>query len=265
MPEIDWNDPDLATMKTRESNWYRVKPGNRDVIQIVSKIAKIRKHTYSKNGKFFTQMCSREEHGTCPYCSRLPKDPTISDHRDDQDAFACAVLHIARQRMEADAKPKAIVKLLAWRFGDDKKSQLMELWHLSGKNLTGHQLSVALKGDGADDEKFQKLNINLLPKPMNLSGKLAEQAKIQLAKFPEIRELYFPSPEDLSKFIKADDNAQAFEPAELDAENAAFSNSMEDPVTQKPKPQAKKATPKKVQPEEESALDELDDPLEGMA
>lgn len=261
MPDFDWNNPELADKKTRESNWYRVKPGNRDIIQIVGKISQVRKHTYQKEGKFMTQMCSLEEHGECPFCVSLPNDPTIKDHRDDQSTWACGVFHVARQQMQAGAKPKPVLKLLAWRFGDDKKSQLLEVYHLTGGKLSEHQLSISLKGDGADDEKFQKVNINLMPKSIQLGPKQLEMQKVQLKRFAEVRKMYYPSPDDLRKFIKDSDEATSFDPEALGKEKEAFGG-MDDPAEEeKPIPKKKK---KAVEVEAESALDEMDDPLEGL-
>lgn len=213
---FEWNDPNLATHSSKMSNWYRCVIGSADIIRIVSKCFAVFKHTYNDGGRFRTSMCSMETSNTCPFCDR---SSSLKDHK-RSITYAVSVLHLTRKT--GSEQPRFIGKLLAWRFGDEKKRELVEIQEITqGRGgITKVDLRIALKGTDAESEKFQKTSIKTLDQsiipslPKDLQERVIAICK-DTAHLDEIKRQYCPTAEDLSRFLKEDDVSTSFNPDEF--------------------------------------------------
>lgn len=215
---LDWGGEELQNAKTRMSSWYKCQLGHVDVIRVVSKCFPVWKHTYMEKGRFCTSMCSLDVSKTCPVCDRAG---SLANHKRGL-TFAVTILHLTRQAKEG--KPKFVGRLLAWRFGDEKKQELLDTHDVVKKRggLTKVDLRISLKGDDSESEKFQKTSIRHMDAsviddfPDDLKKRI-EMEVADKAKVETIRRLYLPTAEDLAKFFKEDDEASEFVTASEDS------------------------------------------------
>ena len=222
---MEWSDQKFKEATTKYSDWYKPIKGVKDVIRIISGASIVYRHNWfigsNVSSNFRTAMCAKDnegKHSSCPYCDKLDSDGGIIDHQRKM-TFATTVLHITRQSLESGSKPKFIGKVLAWRFNEDKKTPLVEIDDLTGGNLKKTDLQIRIAA-GAEAEKYQKVTITHIPKPGvfdKLPEKLKKQCLLEIKnKKEEIFKQYNPSPDDLKKWIKADEEVDSFDPNELD-------------------------------------------------
>jgi len=216
----EWDDRELAHRTTKYSDWYKCILGKRDIIRVIEPCHEVFRHNWKvAGGMFRTSMCSLAEHKTCPMCERLDKNSSISEHTRVM-TFATTIVHFFRGPIHSDeGQKKYIGRLLAWRFGEDKKNALVEINALTGKRLKEVDLSIRVQGELAENEKFQKLTITHISNG-NVFESLPKSAKNNLKKLikdgvDKIRHLYHPTPDELLKFIKLDEEAESFSPEEF--------------------------------------------------
>jgi len=257
---MEWDDPALETATTRMVDWYKCAMGHRDVIRVVSSPEKIMRHSWQDGGQWNARQCSMREHGKCPYCDALRgRAGAKYDER-----WGLTILHLTRAMK--GAKPTFIGRLLAWRFDDKIKNQLLEIHNMTGKRIRLVDLQVVLRvgreGE-ANAEKFQNVDIHKLDEA--IFDRLKDKFRAQLQKLIEdkskaIRLLYLPTPEMLEQGIKTDLKATEFNPQEYEPEKIEF----EEPEEKKPVPPKKEKNLKPMPKEKkEDALD-VDDPLAGL-
>lgn len=236
--KYSWGSKELAQASAKMQGWYKAKKDSVDVIKIVDQITPVTRHDWQEAGKYRNAMCSKSEHGSCPYCKALANEPT----HQLKLVYAMSVLHLWRRTRGTDA-PQWVGKLVAWRFGDDKKSQLLEAHEAAGGDeradsglmakFTLLQVSVVQSDDQA--EQFQKLTIQLLAdaKAKKLLGSLSEAQKAQwtaeLGKKSRaaVERRYCPTPEDLEKEIARAREAGRFDPEAMGDDDS--------PMVKKPK------------------------------
>lgn len=220
MKSWDWSDKDLAADNVRYTEWYKCLLGYRDIVRIVDKCYKCFRHNWEIEGKFRTAMCSKAEHGSCPLCERLPS-PTV--------VYATTILHLTHGGADG-RNPVLVGKVLAWRFGPDKKNDLVEIAQLIGGKLQGVDLSIRIAGATQQEEKFQRLNIRNMNKsvlavlPKKVQERLAKEVKVNRER---IKKLYLPAPEDLKNFIKIEDEAETFDPTQIETSGKASEDEIE--------------------------------------
>jgi len=213
---FEWDDPKLATHSSKMLLWYRCVIGSVDILRVISKCYSVFKHTYKDNGRFMTSMCSMEQSKSCPFCDRAN---SLRDHQ-RTTTYAVSVLHLTRK--PGSEQQRFVGKLLGWRFGDEKKRELIEIHEITkGRGgLTKVDLRIALKGADAESEKFQKTSIKTLDS--NVVAALSPELQKQLAvivqnkeEIEKIKRLYCPLFEDLMKFVKEDEATTSFNPDEF--------------------------------------------------
>lgn len=212
---FDWGDPKLREMTTRQNDWYKCSLGHADIVKIVGKCDAVWRHNWTDDqGKFRTAMCSHQDHGSCPVCAAaagLMKHQRVL-------CYATTVLHLFRVNTATPNSPRLVGRLLAWRFGDDKRTALLEINEVTNGRLMQVPLRISLKENTKEGEQFQKLLVNHIPDlsryPMTqeqtkaLKDLLGKQEALET-----IRRLYHPTPEDIEKFFKPDEvPASAYNP-----------------------------------------------------
>ena len=264
---MDWDDPSLETATTKMTDWYQCIQGHRDVIRVVSSPEKVFRHSWQENGQWRGRMCSMAEHNKCPYCDALRTKPGAKR----EERWGLTILHVTR--CLKGAKPVFVGRLLAWRFADATKNQLLKIHLMTGKRIKSVDLQVDLRvgKDGeAKAQQFQNIDIFKLDTPIfdrlkdKYRASLQEMVKVKSA---EVRLLYLPTPEMLVQNIQGDLEATSFNYG-ANASGQEFEPDMadiEDPSGEPKKSKSGKKTPKEKNEKKtkEDALD-VDDPLEGM-
>jgi hypothetical protein len=222
MAEFDWNSEEFQRQTTKEIGWYKCLAGFKDIIRIISKPHAIMRHNWGTNNSFQTSLCSKEKYGSCPVCSMLAKDP---NHK-YQKVYSAAVLHILRKPNAG--KAEVIGKLLAWRFGDDKKNAILEqhsILAMTGKTIFDADLQIAVDPSHKEGEKMQKLLINRLDENVLPKFQASKEHKAHFAEqmseenLKKILAKFYPSPDQLKASVKdlVDDAAASFDPADMDS------------------------------------------------
>lgn len=218
---LDWGSEEASKATVKYTNWYKCRIYNKDIVRIADKLYVVYSHNWQEGGRFQRAMCSLEEHGTCPFCDKLKG---VGSHERKQ-MFATTLLHLVQKPQEG--KPRRIGKLLAWRFAEGKKDQLVEINELvTGTKKGGKKrgvmdvdLQIRLEKQTKDCEQFQNVTIQRMDSEILKEDKvLAETVKSEYTKekLEKIKRLYKPHPEDLAKWIKDDEEAASFDPSEFD-------------------------------------------------
>lgn len=253
--DMDWGDSQLKKMSTKMTDWYKCILGHKDIIRVVANCDTVHRHNWvDGGGGFRTCHCSREDHGTCPVCDR---ESSLKNHNRPM-TYATVICHLVRQANEGRAN--IIGKLLAWRFGDDKKTDLLEIHEIAG-GLKKVDLRLTVKGSKPDDEKYQKLSIKNMSESVIL--KFPETTKAQIlalisneAEIKKYKRLYHPTPEELMKSMRFEEEIQTFDPKE-----ASWDSSSSGVITPE---EVKNSTLHAMEESTHDAFNAGDDPLAGV-
>lgn len=233
MTDYSWDSPDVSDASTQYRNWYKTKTGRTDILRVVSKLSMVGVHTFQNDGKFMTLHCSKETDpdGKCPVCERKSK---LKEHKYNQ-RFCVTVLHLC-SKFQGTKNWTPVIKLLAWRFSDDKKNKLRDVHELSANGLMKTDIAVTLTGDQPDDEKFQKSNI--IPAGKDFMVLIANKNKAKIKDALGLREQteleYKPSYDKLLESVgrtieSAEFNPESFE----DDDTVDDKDSFEDDLSEK--------------------------------
>lgn len=268
---LEWGSKEASDASGFMTKWYRATIGNTDYLRIVDQLYPVGCHDVrvpiKGQNTFITFHCSKEtdpEH-RCPICERIDDIPGEHTY---VTKFATVVLHIAKKHREVP-KPKPIVKALAWRFGYQKKEELLAI-NANVGDITSRDLIVTLIGNDPEAEKFQKTSIQASEKcyldMIQKSKVLKVEVKKELseANLEEVRSQFLPTYDQLYKDCKrALGFDEDFDPEELEIDEDALDEVEEE---EKPKKKSKKKSKKKAKKkkkEEEGLFDWGEDNEEG--
>ena len=216
MSDLVWGTQEEKDADTFMTNWYKAKIGRTDIVRVVTNLARVGSHNFKVDGKFRVAMCSKDQDGECPFCSRARELP---EHQ-YKPRFAVAIFHLLSKVSGGNWKP--VLKLLAWRFSAQQKNTLSEIHELhQPKGILKTDLVIKINGTDPSDEVFQKTMIQAAPKDFLATlvetDKYAAQLKAEKKRLDDVIREYKPTAADLQEYVDRV-FATEFEPESFEAE-----------------------------------------------